>query len=162
MLQRRFIYSCLSLSNRRELEGVGQRGWESICFLRRLSSVLRRFLEGKTASKKPPKTFWEPIFLLRRCRNPPLSMLTSICTSSIQACEAKSRPWCSAELRPKHRPWSPLLSKLHTVRFNIIAYTEKVWKHLLDIMVKTFISCYRTPGPQKGFRRGLWRVLEGF
>ena len=22
------------------------------------------------------------------------------------------------------------------------------------IMIKTFISCYRTPGPQKGFRRG--------
>ena len=27
------------------------------CFLRRLSSVLRRFLEGKKASKKPPETF---------------------------------------------------------------------------------------------------------
>ena len=34
------------------------------------------------------------------------------------------------------------------------------------LKVKTFISCYRTPGPQKGSRRGfwrgLWRVLEGF
>ena len=27
--------------------------------------------------------------------------------------------------------------------------------------VKTFISCYRTPGPQKGFRRGLEGVSEG-
>ena len=27
-----------------------------------------------------------------------------------------------------------------------------------SVLVKTFISCYRTPGPQKGFRR----VSEGF
>ena len=27
--------------------------------------------------------------------------------------------------------------------------------------LKTFISCYITPGPQKGFWRGFWRVSEG-
>ena len=27
--------------------------------------------------------------------------------------------------------------------------------------VKTFVSCYRTPGPQKGFRRGFEGVSEG-
>ena len=42
---------------RRELEGVSQRGGENIYFLRRFSSVLRRVLEGKKASKKPPETF---------------------------------------------------------------------------------------------------------
>ena len=46
--------------------------------------------------------------------------------------------------------------------------TVKIW--VSSRTLKTFISCYRTPGPQKGFRRGfrrglwsgLWRVAEGF
>ena len=30
-----------------------------------------------------------------------------------------------------------------------------------EATLKTFISCYRTPGPQKGFRRVLEGVSEG-
>ena len=43
--------------SRRKLEGVSQRGWESIFLLRRFSLVLRRFSEGKKVSKKGPETF---------------------------------------------------------------------------------------------------------
>ena len=45
--------------------------------------------------------------------------------------------------------------------FALVKLPSLLWPRL-----KTFISCYRTPGPQKGFRRGfwrgLWRVFEGF
>ena len=40
------------------------------------------FLEGKKASEKPLETFKEPIFFLRRFRNPPPFYAHPLCTSS--------------------------------------------------------------------------------
>ena len=68
---------------RRELEGVSQRGWESICFLRRLSVFFKRVLEGKKASKNLRKPSKNPFsFFLKRFWNPPPFHAYPLCTSS--------------------------------------------------------------------------------
>ena len=49
-------------------------------------------------------------------------------------------------------------------------YARKLWADFSYPSLKTFISCYRTPRPQKGFQKGFLkgslkgfrRVLEGF
>ena len=58
-------------------EGVRKPLLSNKVFLR-LKKVFRR----KKASKKPPETFWEPIFSLRRFRIPPPFYAHPLCTSS--------------------------------------------------------------------------------
>ena len=54
-------------------------------------------------------------------------------------------------------PWSyASLEEGGQLLCRLFAYSWKV------LCFKTFISCYRTPAPQKGFRRGSEGVSEGF